>query len=178
MSMGPMPQPALVTPDFSFTMKGMAGEYLLRANGVPNQYVKSVVVGGDDITDTAREFKSGDKVTIVMTSHVSTVEGTVTDAKGAPATDANIIAFSEDKASWRTNSIRTRRAAVDTSGHFKLTGVLPGTYYVIAAPRERIGTPFPDASYFESLSKDATTFVVGEDETRQVDLKVVGGGGL
>ena len=30
---------------------------------------------------------------------------------------------------------------------------------------------------FEQLSKEATTLVIGEDETRQVDLKVLPGSG-
>ena len=62
-----------------------------------------------------------------------------------------------------------------------MTGLLPGRYYALAAPRERmnISSMNQDATFFEQLAKDATTIVVGEDETRQVDLKLVplAGGG-
>jgi hypothetical protein len=34
-----------------------------------------------------------------------------------------------------------------------------------------------DSAYFEQLSKEATTIVVGEDEQRQVDLRVATGSG-
>ena len=37
--------------------------------------------------------------------------------------------------------------------------------------------PPSDPSVFEALSKEAVTLVVGEDEQRQVDLKLAGGGG-
>jgi len=172
----PSPPPAVVTPDYTFTLKGLSGEMLLRGNA-PQQTLKSVLLGAQDITDTPREFKSGDKVTVVFTSHVSTIEGTVTDSKGAPITDARVMIFSDDKNTWRNSSTRVRNGAPDQTGHYRIPNVLPGRYYVIAAPRERFNNPFPDASFFETLSKEATTFVVGEDEQRTVDLKLVGGGG-
>jgi hypothetical protein len=59
-----------------------------------------------------------------------------------------------------------------------MSGFLPGRYYILAAPRERLNIP-PSASpaFFEGLAKDALAIVVGEDEQRTVDLRVVGGGG-
>jgi hypothetical protein len=94
----PSQQPALVKPDLTFTIKGLLGEFLLRTS-MPNQYLKSVTVGSEDITDSPREFKTNDRVTISLTSRASTLEGNVTDATGAASTDASIILFSEDKAS-------------------------------------------------------------------------------
>jgi protocatechuate 3,4-dioxygenase beta subunit len=170
----PGPQPAIVTPENTFTMKGMSGEFLLRV-GAPGQYLKRVMLGAEDITDTPREFKTGDKVTLVMTSRASTVEGSVTDAAGKNVTDAALIIFSDDKSAWRMNSTRTRRTGVDPNGHYRVLGLMPGRYYAIATTRDRVNVPSMnvDPSFFEQLAKDATTFVVGEDEQRQVDLKMV-----
>lgn len=174
----PGPQPATVTLENTFTMKGMSGEFLLRGNAA-GQYLKRVMLGAEDITDTPREFKTGDKVTLVMTSRASTVEGNVTDAAGKPVTDAALIIFSDDKSAWRMNATRTRRTGVDPNGHYRAMGLMPGRYYVIATTRERLNVPSMnvDPSFFEQLTKDATTFVVGEDEQRQVDLKLVTGSG-
>jgi len=131
------PTAATVSPDLTFTMKGMLGEYLLRTNA-PNQYLKSVTLGGEDITDAPREFKTGDRVTLTLTSRASTLE------------------------------------FVDPYGHYKLTGLMPGRYFVAAVPRDRLNTPpGADATFFEQLAKEATSVVVGEDEQRQADLKVV-----
>jgi hypothetical protein len=170
----PGPQPATVTPENTFTMKGMSGEFLLRV-GAPGQYLKRVMLGAEDITDTPREFKNGDKVTLVMTSRASSVEGNVTDAAGKPVTDAALIIFSDDKSAWRMNSTRTRRTGVDPNGHYRAMGLMPGRYYAIATTRDRLNVPSMnvDPSFFEQLAKDATTFVVGEGEDRQVDLKLV-----
>jgi protocatechuate 3,4-dioxygenase beta subunit len=172
MGMGiPMPQPAVVGQDLTFTMKGLMGELLLRAN-MPMQYLKSVTVNGTDITDTPREFKSGDRVTITLSSRAATLEGNVTDAAGAPVREAALLLFSDDKASWRSNSIKTRRSIVDANGHYRMMGLLPGRYFIIAVARERLNS-LMDPSVFEELSKEATSLVVGDDEQRQVDLKFV-----
>ena len=167
------PPPALVTPDLTFTMRGLHSELLLRSSG-PNMFLKSVTVGGRDVTDTPYEFKSGDQVTLTMTTRTSTLEGIVTDAAGKPVTEGAVLVFSDDKGSWRFNSIRTRRGAVDGNGKYRVGGLMAGRYYVIAAPRERLNVPSMsvDVSYFEQLAKEATVFVVGEDEQRQVDLKL------
>lgn len=173
MGMGlPMPQAAVVTPELTFTMKGLMGEVLLRSSA-PMHYLKSVTVNGADITDTPREFKAGGRVTITLSSRASTVEGNVTDAAGKPVTEGGIFLFSEDKASWRSNSIRTRRSGVDPNGHYRLTGLLPGRYFIVAVPRERLNVGMMDSSLFEELSKDATSIVVGDDEQRQVDLRLI-----
>jgi hypothetical protein len=172
------PQPAVVKPDLTFTMKGLLGEFMLRASG-PNQYLKSVLAGSDDITDKPREFKSNDRITITLTSRVSTVEGNVSDAAGAPMTDAGIILFSEEKATWRYSSTRTRRSPVDPYAHFRITGLMPGRYLIVAVPRDRFNVPSvgDTTALFEELSKVATALVIGEDEERKVDLKIVTGSG-
>ncbi|MDP9324606.1 MAG: carboxypeptidase-like regulatory domain-containing protein, partial [Acidobacteriota bacterium] len=174
------PQPALVKPDLTFTIKGLLGEFMLRPSFqvTPNHYLKSVIAGNEDITDKPREFKSTDRVTITLTSRASTVEGNVTDGAGAPSTEAGVILFSEDKAGWRFNSSRVKRSPVDPTGHFRLAGLLPGQYLIVAVPRERLSMPMGgESGLFEELSRVATALVIGEDEERKVDLKVVTGSG-
>jgi Carboxypeptidase regulatory-like domain len=175
----PTPQPAPVSPDLTFMMKGLAGEVLLRTNA-PNNFLKSVQVGGEDVTDTPREFKNGERVTIVMTANAAFLEGNVTDAAGKPVPDASLLLFSEDKAGWRMNSIHTRRSGTDANGHYRIPGVLAGRYFLIALPRDRasvLGVGGSDPSVFEAFAKEATSLVAGENEQRQVDLKVSVGGG-
>jgi len=176
MGMSP-PTAAIVSPDLTFTMKGMLGEYVLRTSAA-NQYLKAVMLGGEDISDTPREFKTGDRVTMVLTSRASTLEGNVTDAKGQPSPDSGLILFSEDKASWRMSSFKTRRTGTDRAGHYKISGLMPGRYFIAVVPRERLNVPSTgaDAAFFEQLSKEATSLVIGEDEQRVVDLHRSAGG--
>jgi Carboxypeptidase regulatory-like domain len=174
----PMPQAAAVRPDLTFTMKGFMGEFLLRASA-SGYYLKSVTLGAQDITDTPREFKNGDKVTLTLTSRAGEIQGTVTDETGKPTSDAGLLLFSDDKASWRMNSIRTRRSGPDSVGRYRMPGLLAGRYILVAVPRERLNalSASTDPSFFEALAKEGTTVVVGEDEQRQVDVRVTAGGG-
>jgi hypothetical protein len=180
-SMGqPMPPPAQVSPDMTFALKGLSGPVLLRAFGLPQTYVKTVQIGAEDISDTPHEFKSGDRVTIVLTTQASTLEGNVTDATGKPVSDASLLLFSDDKSTWRLNALHTRRSGTDTNGHFRIPGLLSGRYYLIALPRDRMNalSSGADAGVFEALSKEAVTLVMGEQEQRVVDVKVSTGGGF
>jgi hypothetical protein len=169
----PTPQPVTVGPDSTFTLKGLMGEYTLRAS-MPGQFMKSVSLNGEDITDTLREFKPTDHPVITMTSRVGTVEGNVANGSDVDLSNAAIILFSEDKASWRLTSVRTRRAIVDANGHYRVTGVLPGDYYVAAIPRERLNLiGGAEAEFFEQLTKEGTAVVIGEDEQRKLDVRVL-----
>jgi protocatechuate 3,4-dioxygenase beta subunit len=172
----PMPQPGIVTPQLTFTLQGLMGDYLLRTSA-PRQTVKSVVVNGEDVTDVPHEFKMNDRVTITMTGRTATVEGTVTNAKGEPAALAPVMLFSEDKVSWRNNSVRLRRSTTDAQGLFRMMGLMPGRYYIVALARDQMMSP-GDMGFFEELTKVATTITVSEDELRKIDLKAPDDEGL
>jgi hypothetical protein len=151
------------------------GEYGLRV-AIPNQYIKSVTANGQDITDVAHEFKSSDRVTITVTSRVSTIEGNVTDLGTVQVADAGVMLFAEDKASWRFTSLSIKRTGLDPNGHFRITGLMPGRYYVAAIPRQRLnlqGGPDAATVFFEQLAKEATSVVVGADEQRTIDLRML-----
>ena len=166
----PTPEPALVGPDLTFTMGGLRGRNVLGTSG-GGPYLKSVTVGGADITDTPHEFKEGERVTIVLTDRASTLEGDVTGADGRSA-GAAVILFSDEKESWRMDSSRTRRAQTDRTGHYRIRMLMPGRYHVAALPPERFRDRAPDAAFFEELAKEATSVVIGEEEKRQVDLVI------
>jgi hypothetical protein len=170
----PSPEPATLTADYRFTLKGLMGEYVLRT-GVANQFLKSVAVNGEDVTDVPREFKDKDRVTITVTSRVSSIDGNVTDTRDVPLAESGVILFSEDKGSWRMNSIWTKRTGLDPKGHFRINGLMPGRYYIAAVPRQRLNVSGGDAdvAFFEQLAKEATSIVVGAEEQRTVDLRLL-----
>jgi Carboxypeptidase regulatory-like domain len=163
-------QPGVVRPDLSFTMTGLMSECMLRIV-VPGWFVKSVTLNGEDITDVLRQFAPGDRVSILLTMTGSTLEGTVTTPDGQPATNGAVIMFAEDRSGWTTTSVRMRRARLESGGKFKIVGLLPGRYYIVAGSRERVLQPgYIEPSYFEAFAKDATTIVIGEREQRTIAL--------
>ena len=155
-------------------MKGLFGDLLLRTSG-PNMALKAVTVNGQDVTDTPREYKTGDQVTMVIITRASTVEGIVTDAAGKPVTG------SRDPRVLRGQGVVADEFHAHTARRHRFDRQIPalgsraGPYHVVAIARELLNRPSSafEASFFEELAKEGTTFVVGEDEQRQgVDLKV------
>lgn len=175
MMMGSAPT-ASVGANLQFTLNELFGTHFLRVIGLPPGHaLKAVMLGQTDITDSPVEFKPehNKQLQIVVTSRASTLEGIVTDDNGEPATETLILMIPEDKTSWRMGSSRMRTTGILKAGQFSVSGVLPGRYHVIALPRDRF-YPNPDlgADFFEPLTKEATTVVIGEDEKRTVDLRV------
>jgi len=146
--------------------------YLVRAT-VPGFVLKSVVLNGTDITDTPHRFANGDRVTVLLTSHTSTVDGTVVDDGDAAVSDCEVLVFSDDPARWIGSATTLNRTACDGKGRFRLTQMLPGRYLVVAAPRGRLPAVGLSGTLLEELSRRATAFAVGEDETRTVELRVI-----
>jgi protocatechuate 3,4-dioxygenase beta subunit len=164
--------------DLGFKLDDLFDKLLIRLNGLPPAYaVQAVMLGQTDITDTAVEFKPehSKHLEIVVTSRASTLEGTVTDEKGAPAESALIVMIPEDKASWNRGSPRVRLGGVRKAGQFSIASVLPGRYHVVALPNDGVVFGF-DAGpeFFEPLIRDAVTVVINADEKRTVDLRLRG----
>ena len=156
----------------AFNVGDLFCPYLVRASA-PGFVVKSVVLDGTDITDTPHRFANGDRVTVLLTSHTSTVDGTVVDEHGTAVTDCDVLVFSDDPARWIGSATTGNRTACDGKGRFRLTQVLPGRYLVVTTPRGRLPVVGLAGPLFEELSRNASSFVVGEDETRTVELRLI-----
>ena len=167
---------ARVGDDFGFEMRDLAGELLLRPSGVPNGWMlKAVLLGGDDITDTPREFRAedSDRLQIVLTARWAELSGTVTDDKGQLVRSGTVVLFSDDRAAWFAESTRLRAAPVTRDGRFMLRLTRPGRYQVVTLPPDvRWDYQQIDRALLEQYAAEATAVVIGEDERRQIDLKV------
>jgi hypothetical protein len=174
--------PAAVAADLTFTLRRLVGQLVVRSSsGVPtNWMLKAVLLGSQDITDVPTEFRAEDsgRLQVVLTTRASELTGNVTNDKGEPAANCNVVLFSEDKANWFQSSLRVRMTYSGRDGRFSIKGLRSGRYYLIAVPRDRaLSYQDVDAAALEPLVKDATALVLGDDEQRQVDLKVVTGSG-
>ena len=137
--------------------------------------LKAVVLNGADITDVPTVFtKQHDgQLQVVLSSRLSTLEGEVRDETGKTADDAMVYVFSEDRKSWSLASPRTVYSDVRPDGRFRVSGLTGGQYFAIAVAREGLRLPqFPGAAFFELLSREATPFVIGDDERRPLDLRL------
>jgi len=91
--------------DLTFEMKGLRGR-VAPAVVRPGAVLKSVTVGGDDITTTGLTLDGTERIdglTITLTTETATIAGTVTDTSGQPQ-EAWVIVFPEDQSKWGPGS--------------------------------------------------------------------------
>jgi Carboxypeptidase regulatory-like domain len=150
----------------------LPGHHYIRATGQGVWSLKSVSIAGRDVTDQPIELRSGqnvDNVTIVMTDRSTEINGSVSDATGKPQVGLTVIAFSTDPQYWRAQSRRIQAVRTDQSGTFKLHGLPPGDYHLLAVDDAEQGEWF-DPSYLEHIRPGAKRVSLSEGEAKTENL--------
>jgi protocatechuate 3,4-dioxygenase beta subunit len=167
---------AAVGEDLRFEAADLFGPRLVRVSALPSGWaVKAVMLNGADITDVPTVFtKEHDgQLQVVLGSRLSTLEGEVRDDAGRTVDEAMVYVFSEDRSSWSLASPRTVYSDVRSDGRFRVGGLTGGRYFAIAVARQGLRMPqSPREAFFELLSREATPFVIGDDERRTLDLRI------
>lgn len=167
---------ATVGDDLRIQAADLFGPRFVRVSGLSGDWaVKAVVLNGADITDVPTIFtKEHDgQLQVVLSSRLSAIEGEVRDETGKPAAEAMVYVFSEDRKSWSLASPRTVFSDVRPDGRFTVGKLTGGSYFAIAVAREGLRLPqFPREAFFELLSREATPFVIGDDERRTLALRL------
>jgi len=159
----------------SFSLSSLVGALSFRVDGLPQQWVvKSVDVGGTDVTDGAVEFKGTEQITgarITLSDKVTELNGSAT-LGGAAAKDYSVIVFADDPARWvfPTRYVRSLRGS--QQGTFTVRGLPPGGYLAVAVNylEEGEGT---DPEFLARLRSRASSVSLREGETKTVELRVV-----
>lgn len=168
------PPQTVTRDDWTFEVNNMSGRRYIRVNvGAPGWVLKRVTLNGRDITDEPVDFRKGDidGLEVTLTNTAATVTGTVTDG-AAPATGYGVLVFSDDQAKWTFPSRFIAAGGPNQQGVFRVTGLPPGSYRVIALPANEVA----DAQEPETLARLiplSAGVVVGEGETQTVALKLV-----
>ena len=167
---------ATVDEDLRFQADDLFGPRLVRVSGLSSGWaVKAVLLNGADITDVPTVFTRDHdgQLQVVLGSRLSTLEGEVRDDTGKTVDDAMVFVFSEERRSWSLASPRTVFSDVRPDGRFRVGGLTGGQYLAIAVAREGFRMPqTPREAFFDLLSKDATPFVIGDDERRTLELRL------
>jgi hypothetical protein len=159
--------------DGAFQLNGLAGQQLIRVTGVPTGWiVQSIVLEGQDVTDTAFDFKPGhnlNSLTITLSDKVSDLSGTVKDANGAPVKDYVLVVFPQDNKLWSGTSRYVRSARPNQDGAYDIKGLPPGSYYAAVVESLENGRQ-GDPALLESLRTRAKQFSLSEGQTLTLDL--------
>jgi len=136
--------------------------------------VRAVRLNGIDITDAGIEFKANEDVSgleVELTNKLTTISGLVTNARGEAAKEYTAIAFAQDREKWKIFGRYQSIGRPDQDGRFKISGLAPSEYYVVAVEKADPGQ-VTDPEFLEAIRTKATAITIREGESRTVDLKI------
>jgi protocatechuate 3,4-dioxygenase beta subunit len=165
---------ARVHQDWTFELAGVFEPRLLRVNLPRGWYLKSVLRGGEDITDTAIDVSPGQTLTgiqIVLTDRPTELNGRVVDDRGRPVIDATVVVFPADPDRWTYQSRFVQTARPDQDGQFHMRGLPPFEEYLAIAVEGLEEGQAGDPEFLASVRAGATALSLGENETRALDLR-------
>ena len=177
----PPPPPVRVADDSTFELAALPGRMRVILGGFapsPSGWtIRMVRVNGVDVTDSGIEFKPNENigdVEVELTNRSAAISGSVADSRGQPSKEYTAIVFAQDKEKWTFSSRYQGAGRPDQDGRFKITGLPPGEYYIVAVDRVEAGQQ-GDPEFLESVRDKAARFSLGEGETKTIDLTLNGG---
>jgi hypothetical protein len=141
--------------------------------------LRSAVIDGHDVLDTAIDIRSGQTVqgvTITFTDQPTEISGTLLDGANKPTPGFSIVVFSTDRATWTPGSRRiSPPIQVSSDGRYRVTGLPPGEYFLAALTDYEPGD-LGDRNFLEQVAAVAMRLTINEGEKKVQDLKLAGGG--
>ena len=175
MGMIGMMGPTAVNDDLTFELKTRPGRMKVALAGpAPGWTIRAVRYRGFDVTDSGIEFKANEDITDIeleLTNRLTDLSGLVTDGRGAAVKDYSVVVFAQDRDKWTANSRYMRTGRPDQDGRFKVTGLPPGEYHIIALDYVDMDQ-WTEPDYLERVRSKATSVTIGEGERKSVDLKI------
>ncbi len=165
-----------VAADGSFGWKDVpAGNYyvqMIGENGANRDwFVKSVMAGGRDLSDSGIDVSGGTVgLEVVVSANGGIADGIVVDSKGQPVADAVVVAVPELRLQGRID--RYRKTTTDQSGHFALRGIRPGDYTLFAWESVD-GDAYYSPEFLKSYEGQGTVLQLGEGERKEMQVNVI-----
>jgi hypothetical protein len=175
-SFGPQPN-VRVDKEGRFTLAGVpAGSHLIRpgGNNLRGWALRSVSIGGREITDSPLSLRAGENVAdveIVFTDRLTEISGTVTNAQGTPAPDFTVLAFPTDASLWRPQARHVMTARPDQTGKYRIRALPPGDYYLATVDPSEQGEWFEPA-YLEEHRNGAARLTLGDGDVKTQDFRI------
>jgi hypothetical protein len=170
---GPQGVPGTVKPDLTFATESWPGSGVIALDSSePGWSIKSVKLGGVDMTDTGVTIPNGRGVSgleVELTNHPPEVAGMVTDAKGNVSQYVALVFAQDPKLQQTLSGRRVVLARPDQHGRFVTDSLLPGQYYAVALPRVSPDT-WTDPLFLEKLRPLATSFSLADGEAKTLTL--------
>jgi protocatechuate 3,4-dioxygenase beta subunit len=161
--------------DGRFTLRMLPGPWRFAAFTPGRWMPKRLTFRGRAVPlDAAVEVDTepGARLEIVLTSQLTVVTGTASDAEGNPVLDYHVVVFPAAPGPPPAQSWRTRTERADAQGRFRLEGLLPGEYLVAALADYEPNEQPIDEELLDTVRPGAARLRLGEGATESVSLKV------
>jgi hypothetical protein len=160
--------------DGAFEMKNVPAETFwlgiaTHGNTLRNCFVKSVKLGGRDVTDSGFFAGPDTNLDVVFSANAVTIEGTVGNDQGQAAAHVSVVAVPSQGRRMRLDLYGRGRA--DATGRFLLRGLSPGEYLVVAF--EGFDEDFRQAEVMKKYEGKGEIVTVEEGEKKSVTLKTI-----
>jgi hypothetical protein len=167
--------PGRVDADGNFSTAGApGGRYFVRPTvSPPNWHFKEARYESIDLADTAiaLEGKDVSGVTIVFTDRPTELSGTIRSGQGPVDPDAAVLVFPAEPEHWQAPNLRRLRSVrASKEGVYKMVGLPPGDYYVVAVPDEST-VDWQDARLLAAFARDASRLSLDDGEKKTQDLR-------
>jgi Carboxypeptidase regulatory-like domain len=174
--------PTKVNDDYTFEMHSLFDRRLVRGSvgagnitGNAGWYLKAVMLGGTDVTDSGIEFIPGrayDDLQIIFSQKTTDLSGLVTDERGKPVLDATVVIFPANRDKWTYLSRYMRSLRPDTNGKYNTKSMPPGDDYLVIAVQNLEPGQSTDPDFLNRAREEAHPFTLNEGEFKAVDIKL------
>ncbi len=160
--------------DGRFELRGLVGRFVLRVRRLPRSLALArVEAGGTDVTDDGLDVSAGGDVSdvkIVLSSRLSELNGRVAPIEGDGPRACAVVVFADDPQRWSWPATRyVRTATVDRGGSFRIEGLPPGKYYVVAVSSADSSLPTPES--LSRFASNASRVGLREGGRHTIDLR-------
>lgn len=165
-----------VTKDGTFEMKNVPnGKYYLivgargSSGNVRDCFTRSVTLDGQEVADSGFETNRETNLQIVMGAKGATIEGTVVDEKGNPAPSVTVVDVPDAVRKLREDLYHFE--TTDERGHFRLRGLNPGSYTVLAF--EDLEESVQGSDFLTRYGSKGEKVEVDEGADKNIALKLI-----
>jgi len=163
-----------VTKEGSFTLtpSPASGNGFLEVYGphLEDYYVKSVHFGTRDVTETGFVPSTGAVLQVVLSANSASIEGLVTDKNNKPFPGAHVRILPEESRRARPDLYQSSTS--DQRGYFRIQGVAPGTYTVLALEDPEQSPPF-DPDFLKAHLSDGQSLTAEEKGRYNIKVTVI-----
>ncbi len=139
--------------------------------------LRSMSAGGQDVLDAPIEITAASppitNVVVTFGEDTTSLSGTLRFPPGSSAEDYMVLAFSTNRAWWRTSQRRVQAVRPAATGQYEFEDLPAGEYYVIALT-ELAPDDFRDPGFLDEIVGSAIKLTVTANERKVQDLRIGG----